>query len=74
MTTSHFKRSSPDLKCTSQSSGGQPSMCNTMEWSNPEWLNEEFPEFTREGAVVKDTISVPAGGYVVVRYKADNPG
>lgn len=26
------------------------------------------------GAVVKDTVSVPVGGYVVIRFYANNPG
>lgn len=37
------------------------------EWMNQEWnLHDKLP--------VKDTVSVPAGGYAIIRFYADNPG
>lgn len=43
---------------------------------------DEVKQLDREGhlhrnlthAVAKDTVSVPDGGYVILRIKADNPG
>ena len=32
------------------------------------------PGIVTQGAPLKDSIAVPVGGYVVIRFKADNPG
>ena len=57
--------------------------CTDPEWTNndPEWTNND-PEWTNDGPEVsitertirKDTVIVPAGGYVVIRFLANNPG
>ena len=41
----------------------------------PEWSNNEPPAITiTDKTIRKDTIIVPAGGYVVIDFIADNPG
>ena len=43
-------------------------------WSNSSWSDGDIPDIISKGAPLKDTITVPIGGYVVTRFKADNPG
>ena len=38
------------------------------------WANGIVPNFTNPFPPLKDTITIPAGGYAVVRFTADNPG
>jgi len=47
-------------------------MCNQAKWSKPEGPALEGIDTSR--SPLKDSINVPAGGYVWVRIKADNPG
>ena len=59
--------------------------CGDFLCMNPTWNNDTMPmdvlrEVTRDGgrikntAILKDTVIVPAGGYVVIAFHADNPG
>lgn len=43
---------------------------------SPSWTNDVVPPFlrVRNTAIQKDTVIVPAGGYVVIAFEADNPG
>ena len=46
---------------------------------NPYWQNRTLPEVispekVNESAIQKDTVLLPAGGYVIVAFQADNPG
>jgi hypothetical protein len=43
-------------------------------WRNSSWLNGNVPDMVQRGAVLKDTVIVPSGGYVVVRFPATTPG
>lgn len=67
--TGRITANSPDIDCSSS-----PGKCYRPMWSDPSWENGNIPGLTKEGAIEKDTVMVPAGGYVVVRFKADNPG
>ena len=59
-------------------------VCDTELCMNPNWQNGTIPiDVTRamsssgqliDTAVRKDTVIVPAGGYVVIAFIADNPG
>ena len=54
----------PDIDC------GKNTLCN-----NPSWKpNREFKGTIKASAPLKDTILIPAGGYAVVYFKANNPG
>ena len=56
-------------------------MCDNTLCMNSSWINQTAPEFQRsengkvnKSAIQKDTVMLPAGGYVVVAFLADNPG
>ena len=60
-----FSSSTSDIKCDSSHK------CT--------WANGTIPDFFSNGrlndtAIRKDTVIVPAGGYVVIAFRADNPG
>ncbi|OWF35519.1 L-ascorbate oxidase [Mizuhopecten yessoensis] len=63
----------PDITCLGQKFGND-TFCNTAQWTNSSWANENIPGLELQRPPVKDTIIVPSGGYVVVRIRADNPG
>ena len=49
--------------------------CGDSLCSSPGWRGGQQPMFnTNDKAVLKDTIIVPAGGYVVVQFRSNNPG
>ncbi|VDH93931.1 Hypothetical predicted protein [Mytilus galloprovincialis] len=48
--------------------------CNNAQWRNSTWSNGNHPTLNWDNPPQKDTIIVPTGGYVVIRFKADNPG
>ncbi|KAK3579382.1 hypothetical protein CHS0354_029684 [Potamilus streckersoni] len=50
------------------------SLCNQATWSNSSWINGNVPHLELKRAPRKDTIIVPTGGYVIIRFQADNPG
>ncbi|WAR04554.1 LAC1-like protein [Mya arenaria] len=49
-------------------------LCNSVSWTDLTWRHGNIPGIDLERAPFKDTITVPAGGYVVIRFRADNPG
>jgi FtsP/CotA-like multicopper oxidase with cupredoxin domain len=60
----------PDVQCD------QP-YCLSPNWRNG--TQSDFSKYSKTGkihrlAIRKDTVTVPAGGYVVIAFKADNPG
>ena len=49
--------------------------CGDALCSSPGWRGGKQPTFTtNDKAVFKDTVIVPAGGYVVVQFRSNNPG
>ncbi|XP_074657796.1 uncharacterized protein LOC141910847 [Tubulanus polymorphus] len=48
--------------------------CNWPKWRNPEWGGNNIPGLNLHDPASKDTVLVPAGGYVIIRFVADNPG
>ena len=66
-TTGRILSSSDDLVC---SNGSTRSLC-----VKPQWNDEKVLKFTVDKWTVrKDTVIVPAGGYVVMQFISDNPG
>lgn len=57
-----------DISCTDTNK-----YCTNMEWTNSSWSNGNVPGLN-DDPPEKDTIIVPTGGYVVVRFLSDNPG
>jgi hypothetical protein len=60
--TGRIEKQNPDLICENEA-------CSKQRWAagQPQGLNFNNPP-------IKDTVNVPASGYVVVRFKSDNPG
>jgi len=60
--TGRMEKQNPDIVCEND-------FCSKQRWSagHPKNLNLKNPP-------VKDNVIVPAWGYTVVRFKADNPG
>ena len=61
-----IKSSNPDITC-------EDGPCQSREAARAFWANDG-PLKARKDAPYKDTIIVPTGGYVVLRFKTDNPG
>ncbi|KAH3864587.1 uncharacterized protein LOC127856351 [Dreissena polymorpha] len=61
-----------DVDC--RSAQRATAVCNNATWANPSWRNGNIPGIKMDHAVWKDTVTVPAGGYAVIRFKADNHG
>ncbi|XP_056001740.1 uncharacterized protein LOC125656390 [Ostrea edulis] len=57
----------PDIRCLDE-------FCTEATWADPSWNSGHIPGINLENPPVKDTVSVPANGYVIIRLKADNPG
>ena len=49
-------------------------VCEDSLCSSPRWSGNSPIYPANKKAVLKDTIMVPAGGYVVVQFRSDNPG
>ncbi|XP_021372029.1 laccase-6-like [Mizuhopecten yessoensis] len=62
--------STPDISC----SRGSKEYCNSPIWANETWNGGNVPNLVLNDTAQKDTIIVPTHGYVVIRFKADNPG
>uniref|UniRef100_A0A8W8HU07 L-ascorbate oxidase n=1 Tax=Magallana gigas TaxID=29159 RepID=A0A8W8HU07_MAGGI len=67
--TGKFLLSSTDIECL-----GNKSYCNEAQWANSSWTDNNIPGLQLDYPPEKDTIIVPTGGYVIIRFKADNPG
>lgn len=47
--------------------------CTDATWTDPSW-QYGVPGLNLKNPPLKDTVNIPAGGYVVIRITADNPG
>ncbi|KAL7070705.1 hypothetical protein ACQ4LE_009858 [Meloidogyne hapla] len=52
---------------------GKSNRCAEIKWSNKNWEGGEIPEINKN-PVLRDTVVVPAKGFVVLRFRANNPG
>lgn len=48
--------------------------CTRATWADPSWINGPIPGVNLINPPLKDTVIVPANGYVIIRFTADNPG
>uniref|UniRef100_A0A914CDD9 L-ascorbate oxidase n=1 Tax=Acrobeloides nanus TaxID=290746 RepID=A0A914CDD9_9BILA len=55
-----------DIPCTTNT-------CYGLKWRNSSWLNGNVDGMNKNPSF-RDTIALPIGGYVVIRFRADNPG
>lgn len=65
-----FRANNPDLNCAQDDSD----FCNGVEWSFDEFKYGNISKANFRNPVKKDTVIVPVGGYVVVRFYSDNIG
>ncbi|CAL1531522.1 unnamed protein product [Lymnaea stagnalis] len=72
-TTGKILHDNLDIDCQGNADR-EKSFCNVAKWANSSWGGNTVPGLELEFPPVKDTITVPTGGYVVVRIRADNPG
>ncbi|XP_060591809.1 uncharacterized protein LOC132746615 isoform X2 [Ruditapes philippinarum] len=56
-----------NIKCTGLCYGN-------ITWSEESWKDGNIPSVNFSKLPRKDTVTVPAGGFVVIRFKAENPG
>ena len=61
--TGFWSNSNPDLQCSPDPT------CTCVSWST-----DHRPVLNTEQPAVKSTVIIPARGYVVVRFRTDNPG
>lgn len=57
----------PDIRCLNEP-------CSRATWADPSWINGNIPGVNLVNPPLKDTVNVPANGYVIIRFMADNPG
>lgn len=64
-----------DIDCDDCNSVPKDPKCDDNKCTKPKWRDNKPPFFTISSTTVrKDTVMVPAGGYVVVNFISDNPG
>ncbi|KAL6738704.1 hypothetical protein Aduo_012223 [Ancylostoma duodenale] len=59
----------PDIDCA-----GPDATCDGAVWRNKSWLNGALPGMNTVDPSLRDTITLPVGGYIVLRFRAKNPG
>lgn len=66
-----FLASTTDIECI-----GSRNYCNSARWANTSWTisANSIPGLQLDFPPEKDTIIIPTGGYVIIRFKANNPG
>ena len=58
-----------DIRCY-----GNRQYCNRARWTSAIETGNNVADINLLNPILKDTVIVPSGGYVVIRFKADNPG
>ncbi|XP_053377652.1 uncharacterized protein LOC123528865 isoform X2 [Mercenaria mercenaria] len=66
--TANLTNKSEDITCTDKNN-----YCSSASWTNASWAGGNVPGLNPRPPQ-KDTVIVPAGGYVVIRFRTDNPG
>lgn len=57
----------PDIRCLNE-------QCAKATWADPSWINGNISGVNLVNPPLKDVVNVPAYGYVIIRFMADNPG
>ncbi|XP_060574084.1 uncharacterized protein LOC132731827 [Ruditapes philippinarum] len=68
LTTGKLVQNSNAINCTDKFN-----YCSTAAWANSSWSGGNVPGMNPKPPQ-KDTIILPTGGYVVIRFVTDNPG
>ncbi|XP_074657288.1 uncharacterized protein LOC141910494 [Tubulanus polymorphus] len=66
--TGQFAGENDDIVCD------EDNYCNRPRWRNPKWGGNNIPGLNLNDPPSKDTVLIPRGGYVIIRFKSDNPG
>ncbi|XP_074657371.1 uncharacterized protein LOC141910578 [Tubulanus polymorphus] len=61
-----------DLECANGTT--KLPFCNRVRWSNTSLTGDDVTNLNLVNPPLKDSVTIPSGGYVVLRFKADNPG
>ncbi len=67
----------PDIQCGDSCGGSVCPIngCDPNRCTKPGWTNGNSPDMQIHSKTIrKDTVMLPAGGYVVINFKSDNPG
>ena len=67
--TGLFLDNNMDIACRSD-----PVICNEAHWTDPDTDGLNVEGMIERSPPLKDTVLLPAGGYVVIRFEANNPG
>ncbi|WKY06492.1 hypothetical protein Q1695_006579 [Nippostrongylus brasiliensis] len=59
----------PDINCA-----GANATCDGAVWRNTSWMNGAVEGMNTVDPSLRDTITIPVGGYIVLRFRAVNPG
>lgn len=57
----------PEIRCLNED-------CSRATWANPSWIHGPIPGVNLINPPLKDVVNIPASGYVIIRFMADNPG
>ena len=69
------EKHSKDIQCNDCQGKPEESKCDRKLCTKPSWKNNKSPSFSIDSHTIrKDTVMIPAGGYVVVNFLSDNPG
>ncbi|PIO71448.1 multicopper oxidase [Teladorsagia circumcincta] len=49
-------------------------ICDGAVWRNKSWMNGAVEGMNTVNPSLRDTITLPVGGYIVIRFRATNPG
>uniref|UniRef100_A0A2C9M1W6 Plastocyanin-like domain-containing protein n=2 Tax=Biomphalaria glabrata TaxID=6526 RepID=A0A2C9M1W6_BIOGL len=71
--TGQYSKENLDVDCRGDLDR-EKSFCNSATWTNHSWGGNNIPGLQLNHPPKKDTVVVPTGGYVIVRFKATNPG
>ena len=72
-TTGIIGNHTSDIYCDDINCGNEG--CEPKRCTRPSWAETFEPDFSIDSKTVrKDTVMVPAGGYVVINFISDNPG
>lgn len=63
----------PDIACDDKTSCKEKE-CKPQRCTRPRWANGRPIMTINRQTIRKDTVMLPAGGYVVINFKSDNPG
>lgn len=64
-----YARINQDLNCRDDTQA-----CSNGDWNDSSWRYGNVPKSNIFNPPIKDTISIPVGGYVVIRFKSNNLG